>query len=170
MQVVKKTKENVYFPILQPSKIKHNVAFKKICFKMKKWGVPTIAQQKRIPLGTMRLQVRPLALLSRLRIWHCSELWCRLQTQFGSCVAVDGSCSSNLTPSLGIAICRRCSPKKRPNKTKQNKTKPTKNIILVHLELREADLLLLGLRRLHPETHVSLNAALIPSNVRHPEV
>ena len=30
--------------------------------------------------GTMRLQVRSLALLSGLRIRHCCELWCRLQT------------------------------------------------------------------------------------------
>ena len=28
----------------------------------------------------MRLLVRSLALLSELRIWHCRELWCRLQT------------------------------------------------------------------------------------------
>ena len=27
----------------------------------------------------MRLQVRPLALLSVLRIWCCHELWCRLR-------------------------------------------------------------------------------------------
>ena len=26
----------------------------------------------------MRLRVQFLALLSRLRIWHCLELWCRL--------------------------------------------------------------------------------------------
>jgi len=30
--------------------------------------------------GTMRLRVRSLASLSGLRIWHCCELWCRLQT------------------------------------------------------------------------------------------
>ena len=28
-------------------------------------------------LGTMRFQVRSLALLSGLRIWPCCELWCR---------------------------------------------------------------------------------------------
>ena len=37
-----------------------------------------MAQQKRIQLGTMRLRVLSLALLSGLRIWHCRELWCRL--------------------------------------------------------------------------------------------
>ena len=40
-------------------------------------GVPVVAQWKRIQLGTMRLQVRTLASLSGLRIWHCHELWCR---------------------------------------------------------------------------------------------
>ena len=34
-------------------------------------------ESKRIQLGTMRLQVRPLASLSALRIQHCCELWCR---------------------------------------------------------------------------------------------
>ena len=51
-------------------------------------GVPIRVQQKRIRLGTMRLQVQFLALLSGLRIWRYPELWCRSQTQFGSRVAV----------------------------------------------------------------------------------
>ena len=56
------------------------------------FGVPAMAQQKQIRLGTMRLQVQSLALLSELRIWHYHEygvgrrcgldpallwLWCR---------------------------------------------------------------------------------------------
>ena len=36
-----------------------------------------MAQWKQIHLGTMRLQVRSLASLNGLRIWHCRELWCR---------------------------------------------------------------------------------------------
>ena len=36
----------------------------------------------------MRIWVQFLALLSRLRLWRCSELWCRLKMQLGSCVAV----------------------------------------------------------------------------------
>ena len=44
-------------------------------------GVPVVAQWTRIRLGTMRSPVRSLALLSRLRIWPCRELWCRSQTQ-----------------------------------------------------------------------------------------
>ena len=39
-----------------------------------------------------------LALLSGLRIQHCCELWCRLQTRlrYGIAVAVAGSCSWKL--------------------------------------------------------------------------
>ena len=40
-------------------------------------GVPVVAHQKRIQLGTMRLRVRTMALLSGLRIRHCHELPCR---------------------------------------------------------------------------------------------
>ena len=47
-----------------------------------------MAQQKRIQLGTMRLWVQILALLSGLRIQCCRELWCRLQMWFGSGIAV----------------------------------------------------------------------------------
>ena len=43
-------------------------------------GVPFVAQQKEIWLGTMRLRDWSLASLSGLRIQRCSELWCRLAT------------------------------------------------------------------------------------------
>ena len=75
-----------------------------------------MVQQKGIQLGTMRLRVRSPASLSRLRIQHGQELWCRSQTQFRSCVAVAvaeaGSYSSDWPPSLGTSICRGCGPKK----------------------------------------------------------
>ena len=45
-------------------------------------------QQKQILLGTIRLQVRSLALLSELRICHCYEQWCSLQMQLRVCDAV----------------------------------------------------------------------------------
>ena len=51
-------------------------------------GVPIVAQQKRIQLGTERSQIQSLASLSGLRILHCHELWCSLQRQLGSGVAV----------------------------------------------------------------------------------
>ena len=67
-------------------------------------GVPVSAQQKRIRLVTMRLQVQSLASLSELGIRHCGELWCRSQMQLGSQVAVSvvqaSVCSSDWTPSL----------------------------------------------------------------------
>ena len=56
--------------------------------KKVKRGVPVVAQWKRIQLGTMRLQVRSLALLDGLRIQHCGELWCRSQMWLGSDIAV----------------------------------------------------------------------------------
>ena len=48
-----------------------------------------MVQQKRIQLGTLRLRVQSLASLSGLRIWHGRDLWCRLQMQLGSGIAVD---------------------------------------------------------------------------------
>ena len=51
----------------------------------------------------MRTWVQSLALLSGLRIWRCLELWCRSQTQLGSCIAVAGSCSASSTPGLGTS-------------------------------------------------------------------
>ena len=53
-----------------------------------KLGVPLVPQQKWIQLGTMKLRVRSLALLSGLKIWHCRELWWRSKTRLGSGVAV----------------------------------------------------------------------------------
>ena len=39
-------------------------------------------------LGTMRLQVRSLALFNGLRIRHCHELWCKAPSRLGSGVAM----------------------------------------------------------------------------------
>ena len=50
--------------------------------------VPIVVHQKRIQLGSMRLQVQALALLSGLRIQRGWELWCRSQMHLGSGVAV----------------------------------------------------------------------------------
>ena len=90
--------------------------FQQIIFKRVNRRVPIVAQRKRIRLGTMRLQVPSWALLSGLRIQGCRELWRRLQTQLGSCVAVAvvqaSSCNSAQTPSVGTSICHGCGPKK----------------------------------------------------------
>ena len=65
----------------------------------------------------MRMWVQSLASLSGLRIRHRHELWCRSQTRLRPHVAVAvaqaGSCSLNLTPSLGTSICHRCGHKKK---------------------------------------------------------
>ena len=59
-----------------------------ICQNILVLGVPMVAQQLQTRLVSMRTQVRCLASLSGLRIWHCHELWCRLQMWLGSCIAV----------------------------------------------------------------------------------
>ena len=53
-----------------------------------KRGVLIVAQGKQIWLGTMRLLVWALALLSGLRIRHWRELWYKLQTWLGFGVSV----------------------------------------------------------------------------------
>ena len=50
--------------------------------------VPIVAQQKRIQLVSMRIQVQFLALFSGSRIWCCCELWCRSQKWPGSYITV----------------------------------------------------------------------------------
>ena len=49
-----------------------------------------MVQQKQIQLVSMRMWVQALTSLSELEVQHCHELWCRLQTQHGSPVAVAG--------------------------------------------------------------------------------
>ena len=61
-----------------------------------------MAQWIGIQLGTMKLRVRSLALLSGLRILHCHGLWCSLKTWLGSGIAVAvawaSGCGSDATP------------------------------------------------------------------------
>ena len=79
---------------------KNKPKFTNMCIMHKHWstqrrglksgplGVPVVAQWKLIWLGTMKSQVRFLALLSGLRIQHYCELWRRSQTWLGSGVGV----------------------------------------------------------------------------------
>ena len=91
-------------------------------------GVPIVVQRKRILPVSMRMQVRPLALLSGLRIQRCHERWCRSQMRLrcptAVAVAVAGSWSSDSTPSLGASIYCGCGPKKQ--KTNKQTKKPHK--------------------------------------------
>ena len=82
-----------------------------------------MAQQNQIRLISMRMQVWSLASLIVLRIQSCRELWCRSQTWLRSrdAVALAGSYSSNLTPSLRTSICCLCGPKKQTTLKKKNK-------------------------------------------------
>ena len=69
--------------------------------------------------------------LVSMSIQCCCELWCRSQTWLRFhvtvavvvAVAVVGSCSSDLTPSLGTSIFHGCDPKKKKAKTKQTNLK-----------------------------------------------
>ena len=80
-----------------------------------KAGVPVVEPWKQIQLSSIRMCVQSVALLSGLRIWRCHKLWCRSQMRLGSDVAAvaaeAGSCSSDLTPSMGTSIGHKCSPK-----------------------------------------------------------
>ena len=106
-------------------KRKTNTTWYHLYVESKIWhiGVPIVAQCKQTWLVSTTTWVWSLALLSELTIWCCSELWCRLQTPLGSHVAmalaVAGSCSSDLIPSLGTCICHRCGPKKQKIKNKK---------------------------------------------------
>ena len=51
-------------------------------------GFPIMTQWKWIWLASMGTQVWALAPLSRLRIRHCREMWCRLLMRLGSPLAV----------------------------------------------------------------------------------
>ena len=76
-----------------------------------------MAQHKQMQLVSMRMWVRSLASLSGSGVLRCGELWCRSQTQLGSCIAEAvawaGSSSSELTRGLGTSICCRYGPKKQ---------------------------------------------------------
>ena len=52
-----------------------------IFFKKSALGGPFVAKWLMNRLGSLRIQVQSLALLSGLRIWCSHELWCRWQTQ-----------------------------------------------------------------------------------------
>ena len=103
-------------------------------------GVPIVAQQKQIQLGTGRLRVWSLASLRGLRIWCCCELWYRSAdaAQILSCcdfglgqrlTAPFGSLAWELPYATGAAL------KKAKNKTKQkNKKNPFTYFVIYRLQ------------------------------------
>ena len=105
----------------------------RFCYKIKKESFHCGSVVTNLT-SILEVAFRSLASLSGLRIRHCCELWCRLQMQLGSGVTVPvaqpGSCSSDLTPSLGISICCEFGPKKQ-NKPKKKIKKKIR--ILMHL-------------------------------------
>ena len=127
-QVKKKNMFQRYQLLMNSAQSSHKKQLTEISLKKGIWGVPVMAQRKRIQLGTMRLQVQSLALFSGLRIWGCHELWYRSQTRPGSGVAVAqaGGYSSDQTSSLGTSICHRCSRKETKDKKKKKKKKKRK--------------------------------------------
>ena len=58
------------------------------CCKNTPSGVPIVAQWKQIQLVSMSMQVRSMASLSGLGIWHCCKPWCRSQMWLGFDVAM----------------------------------------------------------------------------------
>ena len=71
-------------------------------------------------IGSMRMQVWPMASLKGLRIQSCHELRCRLQTPSRSHLAVAvmwaSSYSSSSTPGLVTSVYHGYNPKKQTNK------------------------------------------------------
>ena len=68
----------------------------------------------------MRTLVRSLALLNGFRVRHCHELWSQMQLRacVAVAVAVAGSCSSDLTPCLGIPYAAGVALKRKEKKKK----------------------------------------------------
>ena len=102
---------------------------------------PLWLSSQQTQLASMRRKVQSLASISGLRIQHCHELWCRSQTQLGSCVAVAlaqaSGYSSDLTPALGTSKHHGGSPKKKKMKRKKERKKLTfKEFLLWHNGLR----------------------------------
>ena len=81
-------------------------------FENRLTAVPVVAQWKGIRVGTVRVQVQSLALLSGLSILHCCGC------------GIGWHCSSDSIPSLGTSICCGCGLKK------QNKPKNPPNLEL----------------------------------------
>ena len=130
--------ESYVYTILESFKCTMALCISKRCtyFNLKyliaknaKIGVPVVAHWLKTQHSVCEDAGLTLASLSGLRIWHCCKLQHKSQIQLRSCVAVAGSCSSDLTPSPGTSICCRCDPKKtkRVKRIKKLKIKKCQN-------------------------------------------
>ena len=97
-------------------------------------GVHVVAQQIKNPTSIHEDEGLILASLTGLRIQHCHELWYRspvgLKSDAAVAVAMAGSYSSKLTPSLGTSTYHRCGPKKAKKKKKKTPRFTNKDKIL----------------------------------------
>ena len=104
---------NLAMPLQQSGNICYKQE-KKSFFLKKREGVPISAQWLTNLTSIHEDAVQSWALISGLRVRCCCELWCREQTQLRSHAAVAvvqaTSYISDLTPSLGTAICCGCGP------------------------------------------------------------
>ena len=97
-------------------------------------GVPVVAQQQQTGLVPVRVQIRYLALLSGLRIWHCRKLQYRSQTWLrpSMAVAVMPAAVASISP-LAWELANAASVASK--RKKQNKTKtPNPSPILKDLQ------------------------------------
>ena len=78
------------------------------CYIKNGQGVPVVAQQVTKPTSSHEVAGLISGLIQRVKDAAMRELWYRSQIQLRSgiavAVAVASSCSSDLTPSLGISI------------------------------------------------------------------
>ena len=92
-------------------------------------GVPVLAQQKQIRLGTMRLPVQSWASLSGLRIQRCHELWWWSQTWLRSGVAWLWSRPAATAPIQPLAWERPCAVALKRQKTKKKEKERKKESV-----------------------------------------
>ena len=105
-----------------------------IKLKIKKSGVPVMAQWLTNPTSNNEVAGSIPGSLSGLGIQHCHELWCGLQTRLRFHIAVALAQArgyrSDLTSSLGASMCHRCGPRKdkRQKKKKKKNHNPVKKM------------------------------------------
>ena len=100
-----------------------------------------MTQQKQIRPVSMMMQVPSLASFSGSGIWHCCELWHRLQLWVECCaavaVAVASSCSSDSTPAWELPYAVGMALKSKNKQTKKNPKQNSTDGIKSRIEITE---------------------------------